>query len=476
MLFNSLSFMIFFPVVVMLYFVIPSRYKNAWLLLCSYFFYFCQDNSYTLLLIASTLITWYCGRLVSNSRSDSRKKLYIAAGFILNIFMLFYFKYMGFVFSLVGHDGIFNLMLPAGISFYTFQSLTYIMDCYRGDCAVENNIINYALFVSFFPNILSGPIERARNMLPQLRRERSFDALRAKEGLFLMLWGYFLKMVIASRLAILTEYVYSNEEYHGIPMLVAMLAYSFEIYCDFAGYSSVAIGAARILGFDVMRNFRQPYLAVSIADFWRRWHISLSTWFRDYLYIPLGGNRLGKIRQYINVMIVFLVSGLWHGANLTFVLWGFLHGIYQIIGYLMKPVKEKTSTLCKLDKHNGIKHFLSVICTYILVSIAWIFFRADSIGAGMDILARTFSGYSISLAGMAVVFELGLGKANLLFVMLAVAILILVDIICERKKCDIFELLNTTHVVLRWAIYYFLITMIIFSSNLSTQEFIYQKF
>ena len=483
MLFNSLPFLIFFPVTVILYYVIPHRYRYLWLLFCSYFFYACQDQSAVILLMISTAITFAAGRLTYNAEAVRLKKLYVGLGCALNLFILIYFKYSGFLMSMFGSAGeVPDLMLPAGISFYTFQSLTYIMDCYRGETEPENNILKYALFVSFFPCILSGPIERSKNILPQIDKEKSWDAIRIKEGLFLMLWGYFLKMVIVSRLEILTDLVYSGRTadggstvYYGIPMILAMLSYSFLIYCDFAGYSFIAIGAARILGFDVMRNFRQPYLAVSVADFWRRWHISLSTWFRDYLYIPLGGSRKGSFRRYLNIMIVFAVSGIWHGASLNFLIWGMLYGVYQVLGYAARPVKSGCSSLLGLDRHDRLRRILCIVFTYVLVSITWMFFRTDASGA-VDVIRRTFTGIRLSQLFDGTVTGLGLGMLNLTVAAAAVLILILVDIICEKRGCEIYSLMDRTPAWLRWCVYYALIIMILFSCNLSTKEFLYQGF
>lgn len=491
MLFNSLQFMLFFPAVVMIYFLIPHRYRYIWLLFGSYFFYACQDHSATVLLMISTVITWSAGRLVYNAPTVKLKRIYIAAGFVFNLFILMYFKYSGFIMSFIRPDGGFNVILPAGISFYTFQSLTYIMDCYREETEPEHNILKYALFVSFFPCILSGPIERSKNLLPQIDEEHEWDSVRVKEGLFMMLWGYFLKMVIVGRLSILTDNVYSGTGisgagfsetaqnagvYSGIPMIIALIAYSFQIYCDFAGYSFIAIGAARVMGFRIMRNFRQPYLAVSVSDFWRRWHISLSTWFRDYLYIPLGGSRRGTLRRYLNIMIVFAVSGIWHGATFNFLIWGLLFGIYQVLGYVAKPVKEKCGSLLKLNSREGAGRILCIAYTYVLVSITWIFFRAGSVGASLDELKRTFSGIRLSQLTDGTISGLGLGVMNLIFVIAALAILFVVDIICEKKNCEVYSLLDRTPAALRWGVYYLLFTMIVFSCNLSTQEFLYQGF
>lgn len=281
-----------------------------------------------------------------------------------------------------------------------------------------------------------------------------------------MLWGYFLKLVIVSRLEILTTTVYGNSEYTGIPMIIALVAYSIRIYCDFAGYSFIATGAARILDYRVMRNFRQPYLAVSVADFWRRWHISLSTWFRDYLYIPLGGSRKGTLRRYLNVIIVFAISGIWHGATLNFLIWGLLFALYQVLGHAVTPLKDRL----KLPK------WFCIIYTYILVCLTWVFFRAESFAAALDELKRTFTGIRLSQLFDGTISGLGLGTMNLVFVILAVLILVIADMLCERKGCELYQLMDRTGVYIRWAVYYGLFIMILLSVNLSTREFLYQGF
>ena len=466
MLFNSLPFLLFFPVCVILYFVIPDRFKYLWLLFCSYFFYACQDRSVTVLLMVSTVITWSAGRLVYKAETVRTKNYYLILGFILNLSILIYFKYSGFLTGILFPGQEISAFMPAGISFYTFQSLSYIMDCYRKEVKPENNILKYALFVSFFPCILSGPIERSKNMLPQIDRPHRWNNIRVKEGLFLMLWGYFLKLVIVSRLDILTDNVYGNRAYTGIPMIIALLGYSIKIYCDFAGYSFIAIGAARILDYRVMRNFRQPYMAVSVADFWRRWHISLSTWFRDYLYIPLGGSRKGRIRRYINVVIVFAVSGIWHGATLNFLIWGLLFAFYQVLGHAVTPLKDKL----KIPK------WFCIAYTYVLVCITWVFFRAESLATALDELRRTFTGIRLTQLFDGTLSGLGLGTMNLVFVIFAIAVLIIVDLLCEKKGCELYQLMDRSAVYIRWSVYYLVFIMILFSVNLSTQEFLYQGF
>ncbi|HOO28786.1 MAG TPA: MBOAT family O-acyltransferase, partial [Lachnospiraceae bacterium] len=476
MLFNSIQFLIFFPIVVLLYFLIPHKFRYVWLLFASYYFYMAQEPSYAVFLVLTTVITWTAGNLLYRAVNKFQKNIIVAAGFLLTLSFLLYFKYTDFFLSLFGSGRQLHLLLPLGISFYTFQSLTYIMDCYRQETPPEKNILKYALFVSFFPNILSGPIERSKNLLKQFEQVHAFDVTRVKEGLTLMLWGYFLKMVLVSRLAILTDLVYDHYNiYTGMPLIIATLSYTFQIYCDFAGYSSIAVGAARIMGFQIMQNFRQPYFAVSVSDFWHRWHISLSTWFRDYLYIPLGGSRCSKGRKYFNIAVVFLTSGFWHGANITFILWGALNGLYQIAGDMLRPFRTYLCSITSLTKHPVLHRILRTIFTFLLLSITWVFFRAPTITDAGIIMKKMFTTIDPADFINGTIFTLGLGTANLLFVVFSLLILLAADLLCEYRRCDISRLLIRTPVLLRWGIYYLLFTMILLSCNLSTQEFLYMQ-
>lgn len=470
---TSLSFFLFLPICILIFFLIKARYRYIWLLFCSYFFYAGLSSSFTTLLIFSTLITWITGNLIYNADSAFKKRAIMFAGLIINIAPLLIFKYGDFFLSLTPSENRLNLILPVGISFYTFQSLTYIFDCYNKKCEPEKNIFKYALFVSFFPLILSGPIERASRLLKEFDKDSKFDTVRAKDGLKQMLFGYFVKMVIVSRLTLLTNAVfvdYLNKS--TLAILIAIFAYSIQIYADFSSYSNIAIGMCKIMDINIMKNFSNPYFAVSVSDFWRRWHISLSTWFRDYLYIPLGGNRKGKVRKYINLMIVFLVSGLWHGANLTFVLWGFLNGFYQIVGDLLKPVKE--NVLSKFA--DPLKNSLSKVCTFLLISYTWVFFRAPSIQDALIITKRIFVNEKFADLSLQGIYGLQLGLKNLLFVIIAIAMLIIADVICEKKSIEVHELLSDVKTPIRWGIYYIMIVMILLSMNLNMTEFIYSGF
>lgn len=471
---TGLSFYIFLPICIAVYFFVPARFRYVWLLFCSYYFYCSLDDAFVSLLIISTIITWLFGDLIHRVNGLALRRILLALAVIFNIFMLVIYKYENFFLELINSDVRLNLILPAGISFFTFQSLTYVFDIYNGDLEPEKNIFKYALFVSFFPLILSGPIERAKHLIPQLDLKADFDETRAKEGLTLMLFGYFLKIVIVSRMTILSDYVFTDYlNKSGVALLIAILAYTLLIYCDFSGYSYIAIGMCKVMGIEIITNFRQPYFSTSVSDFWRRWHISLSTWFRDYLYIPLGGNRKGRIRKYINIMIVFVVSGLWHGANITFVIWGFLNGIYQVIGDIIKPVKTKISAFIKNPKAVRV---IETTLTFILISFTWVYFRSSSVYEANTILSRLVSDFRLSNLFDGTFWNVGLGVNNMIFALFAIVILVTADVMCEIKKCDVSCILTNVKAPVRWAVYYTLIIMIVLSLNLNMTEFIYSGF
>ncbi|MEZ4725700.1 MAG: MBOAT family protein [Caldilineaceae bacterium] len=390
MLFNSVEFLIFFPTVVTLYFLCPQRYRWALLLAASYLFYAAWRMEYAFLLLLSTVVDYYAGRQMGKLDNRNGRGKFLVLSLVVNLGLLFTFKYFNFFNeSMRGLFGVFNIsyqipalnvLLPVGISFYTFQSLSYVIDVYRGKLKPEAHFGVFALYVAFFPQLVAGPIERAAHMLPQFHRDHFFNEGRINSGLRLILWGLFKKVVIADRLAVYVNQAYNNPtEYAGLPLLLATYFFAFQIYCDFSGYSDIAIGAARVMGFDLMENFRQPYVAHSVAGFWRRWHISLSTWFRDYLYIPLGGNRVAAWRWYSNLAIVFLVSGLWHGAKWTFVVWGALHALYVLMEIWLGGVGVWSSR--RLGRTEGalLPDWLKIVVTFHLVLFSWIFFRANSL-------------------------------------------------------------------------------------------------
>lgn len=471
MLFNSLEFLVFFPVVCLCYFVIPHKVRYLFLLACSYFFYMCWNPEYALLMLTSTAITYASGLLIDSAKRIPeerirvrRRKLYVALSFISNLAILFFFKYYGFAADtaswLLGLLGIkasipaLDVVLPVGISFYTFQALSYTVDVYRGDIYAERNFFKYALFVSFFPQLVAGPIERSKNLLIQINERHKFEFERARDGLLLMLYGFFQKVVLAEYLAIAVNSVYNSyTERTGFQLLAATVLFAFQIYCDFGSYSNIAVGAAQVMGFRLMENFNTPYFAVSVSDFWRRWHISLSTWFRDYLYIPLGGNRKGRVRKWLNLMIVFLVSGLWHGANWHFVIWGGLNGAYQVAGEWLRPLRERVMRTLGVDKSADSHRILRMVITFVLVDFSWIFFRA-SFSQGVDIVKK--------IAGMGAqawftwgdnLTAMGLTEATAQLLVIAMAVMFAADI-CKYRGIRVIPWLTSQGLWLRWLVYF----------------------
>ena len=492
MLFNSAKFLLFFPIVVLGYFVLPKRIKNLYLLLASYFFYMCWSARYALLLLFSTFITYAGGLILEKIKKTDlpRKSFYyritliVAVG--LNLFILFYFKYSNFILGLMRavafrlhidlHIPVIDVILPVGISFYIFQALGYLIDVYRGDIYAEKNFLQYALFVSFFPQLVAGPIERSKNLLKQLADTKKFNYENVRQGLLIMLWGYFLKMVIADRSAILVNAVYAKYlEYKGFQLITANILFAIQIYCDFMGYSTIAKGAAKVLGFDLMENFHEPYFACSIKDFWRRWHISLSTWFRDYLYIPLGGSRCSTWKKYRNIMITFVVSGLWHGASLTFVFWGFIHGAYQLLEDFIAPYAERIITKLKINTTVFSWKLLRIVKTFILIDIAWIFFRADKISSAFFILKKSLDLDNIGLILNDGLYQLGLDTKNMNILLFSILILALVSYMKEKGK-NLYSWLSSQNLVFRYAVYWGAVVLILFSLDITGQEFIYFQF
>ena len=369
------------------------RARNLLLLIASYYFYMNWQPAYALLLLTSTFVTYIAALGIGCFEDRRKKKICLVSSLVLNLAILFLFKYYNFLSSNISMGleacGLkidipeFGLILPVGISFYTFQALGYSIDVYRGTTKVERDFATYALFVSFFPQLVAGPIERSNNLLPQFKQQHRFDYEAVLSGVKLMVWGYFMKLALADRCGIYVDAIFNNVDKHnGGSYLVASLLFPFQIYGDFAGYSLIAIGVARVMGFRLMENFRRPYFATSVGEFWHRWHISLSTWFKDYVYIPLGGNRVGRLRNYFNLLVTFVISGIWHGANWTFFLWGTLHGILLCI--------EKALGIGK-QKFTGINKFFHWAVTFVLVCLAWILFRANSLSDAMMVIKGIFT-------------------------------------------------------------------------------------
>lgn len=495
MLFNSIHFLVFFPIVVLIYFLMPFKFRKVWMLISSYYFYMSWNPKYAILIGTTTTITYFSGLLIEKAngisdgdKSIKLKKFWVLMSIVSNLGILFLFKYYNFFISSIKrvlslNDVIviipsFDYLLPVGISFYTFQALSYTMDIYRKDVKAEKSMVKYALFVSFFPQVLAGPIEKSKNLLHQFDEKHSFDYYRVRNGLVLMLWGFFQKIVIADRLAILVNTVYNNpSKYRGLEIIIATIFYAFQIYCDFSSYSDIARGAAEIMGFRLTVNFKQPYFSRSIKEFWKRWHISLSSWFKDYLYIPLGGNRCSKLRNYANIMIVFLVSGLWHGASMNFLVWGGLHGIYQVIENILKPVKEKIIDAFKIKTDIFSFKFFQVLTNFVLVDFAWIFFRANSF-TGAKMLIKNMAYFNPWILYSGEIYSLGLDSKDFKVAVLGIIIVLIVNYIQATESVHID--LSKQNIGFRWAVYFtaiiFILILGVYGPEYSKQQFIYFQF
>lgn len=504
MSFCSIDFLVFFPIVVLAYYIIPNtkkvNLKSIWLLIASYYFYMSWSIKYSILIFLSTLITYGCGIIIShineNEKYDKKRKmkknLALSISFIINLAILAFFKYGQFflnssfvVLRKVGvsaNTPVLNILLPVGISFYTFQALGYTMDVYRDEIKAEKNFVQYALFVSFFPQLVAGPIERSKNLLLQLSIDNEFDLDNVRDGLLIMLWGFFMKLVIADRAAIFVDSVYNDyNTFGGWYIIVATILFGFQIYCDFNGYTMIARGAAKVMGFNLMENFDAPYLATSVAGFWKRWHISLTSWFRDYLYIPLGGNRKGKIRTYINILIVFGVSGLWHGAEWSFVIWGLLNGIYQVAGSALKPFRDKIVSSLSINRESLGHKIISVITTFAMVDFAWMFFRADTIRDGINMITQMVKNNNIwVLFDHESLYSVGLDRYDFSLLIFAICILLSADVIKTRKINIMNDVIYKQDLWCRWFIYIvafmFVLIFGIWGSGYENTAFLYFQF
>jgi D-alanyl-lipoteichoic acid acyltransferase DltB (MBOAT superfamily) len=442
-------------------------------------------------MIISILITYFCGLVLGRLKESSHKykkhllRLTLLISLALNLAILFYFKY--FKLLAVTVNSIFsgeflpvlNIILPVGISFYTFQALGYTFDVYKGDIKCERNIVIYAAFVSFFPQLVAGPIERAGNLLAQFKSSRPFNYDEAHKGLVQIGWGLFCKMVIADRIAMFVNPVFEDHgNQPGYMLAVAAVLFSLQIYCDFSSYSNIAIGSAQLLGFKLMKNFNSPFLALSVSDFWARWHISLTTWFRDYVYIPLGGNRKGKARRLLNIFVIFLLSGLWHGAEWSFVLWGVINGLYLMLSDLSAPLRKKIVNRFKINRENW---FFKTVCrvqTFILISFAFIFFRAKNILDAFAIIKRIFTNFELNKLDTGNFFGAGLDAKDFMVAIIAIIIMLIIDFLSQKMVVK--NTLITKPLAVRWAIYICLIMSItvlgIYGPQYDPSPFIYFQF
>lgn len=500
MLFNSVHFMLFFPIVLFLYFIIPRKLRSIWILAASYYFYMSWNPKYVVLIALSTIITFGSGLALEKCQASKRrkkkfwKKTVLVSCLFVNLLMLGVFKYGNFfleecdallrLFGLEPPIRQFGILLPVGISFYTFQALGYIIDVYKNDIAAEHSLLRYALFVSFFPQLVAGPIERSYNLLKQIHgieKIQLWNAKRVTSGAILMIWGLFLKMVIADRISILVDTVFDNYQMYGSTELcLAAVGFALQIYCDFGSYSIIAAGAAKIMGFTLMENFYAPYFAVSVKDFWRRWHISLSSWFKDYLYIPLGGSYKGKIHQAVNKMIVFSVSGLWHGADWRFVVWGGVHGFYQIFADTSISFQNKCLDSLCVKRNCFSWKLLQMTVTFILIDFAWIFFRADSVKDALYFIKRIFICPTPWTLFNGDIYTLGLDRPEMNILLFSIFLLGCVDLIRVHKQCLLDEFLFEQNLWFRWGAVAGLIVMIFvfgqYGPSFDAQQFIYFQF
>jgi alginate O-acetyltransferase complex protein AlgI len=502
MLFNSLHFLaIFFPVVSTLYFLLPHRFRWVMLLCASCYFYMSFIPVYILILGVTIVIDYTAGIFIERTEGPLRKVI-LTISVISTCGVLFIFKYFNFFNSnfaaladlLHWNYSIesLSLILPIGLSFHTFQSLSYVIEVYRRRQKAEYNFGIYSLYVMFYPQLVAGPIERPQNLLHQFYERHEFDYDRVTSGLKLMLWGLFKKVVIADRLAVVVNTVYTNPTEHaGLPLIIGTVFFAFQIYCDFSGYSEIAIGSAQVMGFKLMDNFNRPYYAKSISEFWKRWHISLSTWFKDYLYISLGGNRVSTARVYLNLFITFLVSGLWHGANWTYVVWGALNGFYLIFGLWTSGMRSKLCLLFHLHRVPKLVKAWNVFSTFSLICFAWIFFRANNISDAFYISTHLFSGagaywrnvflpnihQGMSFLGSGSIAGINLGISFRDFAIAALAICFLECVHLLQRQYSIRAIVAAKPIWIRWSLYYSMLAgILVFGQFNASIPFIYFQF
>ncbi len=476
MLFNSVHFVLFFIVVTAAYFMLPHRWRWLMLLIASCYFYMFFIPVYILILGFTIVVDYFAGILLEQ-HTGRKRKFWLIASLVANIGVLAVFKYYNFLnenlsallnaFGYRNHIPNLGILLPIGLSFHTFQAMSYTIEVYRGYQKAERNFGIYSLYVMFYPQLVAGPIERPQNLLHQFYEEHRFELKRVVEGLKLILWGFFMKLVVADRLAMYVNAIYNNPGKHsGISLMTATVFFAFQIYGDFAGYSNIAIGSARVMGFKLMTNFNRPYFSKSIAEFWKRWHISLSTWFKDYLYISLGGNRVGIPRWYLNLFIVFTISGLWHGANWTYILWGALNGLYLVSALVTAPLTQRLHQMLGLHRMRRLNNLLQILITFILICITWVFFRANSTADAFLILGRMFTFSGPLFADWSTV---------MLYAFAAIAFLLAVEAKKEFYRGS-FSFMDHPRAVVRYGTYTLLIMSILLFGVFDGGQFIYFQF
>ena len=483
MLFNSFQFLVFFPIVVTAFFALPDRARKVFLLIASYYFYMCWRPAYIAVIWFITLLDYFAGIMIEDATEERSRRFFLGLSIVGNFGLLFVFKYFDFFGGSLSQAlrplGLFDIptlhfLLPIGLSFHTFQAVSYTIEVYRRRVPAEHNLLDYALYVSFFPQMVAGPIERPYHLLPQFKTPKRVEFASVRYGLELAMWGFFKKVVIADRVAALVNTVYRSPRTFSGPILtLATLFFSIQIYCDFSGYSDIAIGCARIMGFDLMTNFRQPYFSQSIEEFWHRWHISLSTWFRDYLYIPLGGNRVSTPRWCANILVVFTVSGLWHGANWTFVAWGAVHGIFYLVGRGTARLRKSLAQMLGEPSMPRVWTAWRMLFIFALVTAAWVFFRAQSLSDAQFVLTHFYRRGNFRLADLDV-FHVGLARSDLLIATMMIAVTFVVDWLLMKESAAARRIWSVRPV--RWTLYYACAYSIVFFGVFEHLEFIYFRF
>jgi alginate O-acetyltransferase complex protein AlgI len=484
MLFNSFTFLVFFPVVATIYFVLPHRFRWAWLLAASCYFYMAFIPIYILILFFLIAVDYIAGILIADATGPKRRWLLVMS-IVANVGMLAVFKYFNFfnanartiaeVFHWPYGVPALNLILPIGLSFHTFQAMSYTIEVYRGRQKAERHLGIYALYVMFFPQLVAGPIERPQNLIHQFYEKHDFDYDRVTNGVRRMAWGLFMKVVIADRLANYVNPVYNDpNSFEGLTLVVATVFFALQIYCDFAGYSHIAIGAAQVMGFKLMQNFNRPYLSRSISEFWSRWHISLSSWFRDYVYIPLGGNRVGKVRWYYNLFITFLLSGLWHGANWTFVVWGALNGFYLISAIMTRDMRERIASAVGLSTRPRFHAVVKVLTTFALTCLAWVFFRANSVHDALHIISHMVARPTPHQVLPDALRAEGITKLEVAYSAMLIAALMAFEL--ASTKIDVARRFALQPAWVRWPAYYALCMSIWLLGMTTERAFIYFQF
>lgn len=490
MLFNSFNFIIFFILVTVAFYILPHKARIWMLLISSYYFYMCWKPVLIVLIVLMTFINYCASGLIYKAEGKKSKKSILVICLFIDFGILFMFKYFNFavnsIYSVMGLLGFhynvpeFDIILPMGISFYTFQAAAYTIDVYRKDVKPVKSYVVFSLFITFFPQLVAGPIERSKNLIKQFYVKHRFRMENILTGLEIMLWGYFKKVVIADRISVAVNTVFNNcHSYSGLYFFVAMILFTFQIYCDFSGYSDIAKGSARVLGFELMTNFDRPFLSRNVKEFWRRWHISLSTWFMDYVYIPLGGNRCSRIKKYRNLFTTFLVSGLWHGANWTFIIWGALHGVFQIIGDMTRGIRGRISHALHFD--TGFFGFISAVCsifiTFMLVAAAFVFFRANTVQDAFYIFSHMlwdFRKWTTAQYLYEVFTNFGLNIFELKVSVIAIAVLMVTEILGGKH---VNETLKSWGFVPEILFYSFILVFILTAGVFyNAGEFIYFQF